>query len=487
VLRFNEVVEPVTLRLIDAAGRVVAEATPPAADSIAIALPADLAAGSYVASYRVISADAHPVGGAIVFMLGAPSPAPPAASIAAVDAAREEAWQVAAIVVRGARDAALLFAAGGALFIALVLGAPAGRLAPPLRVAAMLAAVLSLLAVGVVGGLATLAPSPLALSPWRFGLSTTAAASGVATALGAVLIAAALPAHTWLACAGALLATAGSALTGHSAAAGIGAQLLQALHTTAAAFWVGALWPLLVLVRDGDAGAQQAARRFAVYATVAVSALVAAGAWLALAHAGGLAALADSDYGALLALKLAAVAALLALAAVNRWRLVPQLDREPGARRALMATLRVDLALAGLAVATTALLAHTPPPHDPLLHDHPHEPPHDVAVAERGVVVAVSGTRSLIVDVDPGLAGRNTITLAFSDGGAVFLPREVRVEIAQRDAGIEPIVRAATPTGDGRFQLSGPELALAGTWSMRVEALVNDFEKATFETRVRIR
>jgi copper transport protein len=362
------------------------------------------------------------------------------------------------------------------------------RLAPALRVAAALAAVLSLAAIGAVGGLATLAASPFALAPWRFGLTTTAAASGIATAAGAAVVAAALPGHRRLACVGALLATAGPALTGHAAAAGMAAQLLQALHTTAAAFWIGALWPLLVLVRSGDAGTEQAARRFAVRATAAVAALAIAGTWLALTHAGGLAALADSGYGMLLAVKLASVAALLALGAINRWRLVPRLARESGARewgarRALAATLRADLALAALVVATTALLVHTPPPHDPLLHDHPHDP----AIAERGVVVAISGTRSLIVDVDPGRAGRNTITLAFSDGGAAFVPREVRIELAQPDAGIEPIVRAATPTGDGRFQLAGPELALAGTWRVRVEALISDFEKATFETRVSIR
>jgi copper transport protein len=152
---------------------------------------------------------------------------------------------------------------------------------------------------------------------------------------------------------------------------------------------------------------------------------------------------------------------------------------DPRAGRALAATLRADLALAALAVATTALLAHTPP-HD--LHDL-HDHAHDITGAERAVVVAFSGARSVTVDVDPGRAGRNTITLAFSD----FRPREVRVGLAQPAAGIEPIVRAATPTGDGRFQLTGPELALAGDWSVRVEALIDDFEKATFETRVRIR
>jgi len=108
-------------------------------------------------------------------------------------------------------------------------------------------------------------------------------------------------------------------------------------------------------------------------------------------------------------------------------------------------------------------------------------------VGERGVVVAFSGARSMVVDVDPGRAGRNTITLAFSTGAAAFRPREVRIELAQPDADIEPIVRAGTPTGDGRFQLAGPELALPRTWNLRVEALIDDFEKVIFATRIVIR
>ena len=48
-------------------------------------------------------------------------------------------------------------------------------------------------------------------------------------------------------------------------------------------------------------------------------------------------------------------------------------------------------------------------------------------------------------------------------------------------------MRAGTPAGDGRFQLAGPELALPGTWALRGEVLIDDFEKAIFATRVVVR
>jgi hypothetical protein len=35
--------------------------------------------------------------------------------------------------------------------------------------------------------------------------------------------------------------------------------------------------------------------------------------------------------------------------------------------------------------------------------------------------------------------------------------------------------------------LTGPELAVAGRWTIRVDALINDFEKAIFETEILVK
>src|ERR1700733_305078 len=71
-LRFNEVVTPAVVNLIDAAGRVRGDAIVHAAgEAIVIDVPENLPRGTQVVSYRVISADGHPVGGSMLFSIGA--------------------------------------------------------------------------------------------------------------------------------------------------------------------------------------------------------------------------------------------------------------------------------------------------------------------------------------------------------------------------------------------------------------------------------
>ena len=72
VIRFNEPVVAISARILDADGRDI---TPPNAvvmqdRDLRIALPAALPAGSYVASYRVVSMDSHPIAGSVVFSVG---------------------------------------------------------------------------------------------------------------------------------------------------------------------------------------------------------------------------------------------------------------------------------------------------------------------------------------------------------------------------------------------------------------------------------
>ncbi len=70
VLTFNEPVSPIALRLIepDGSGRDLAGAV--ARDAV-VSIPAPpLAKGTHALSWRVISADGHPVGGSVVFSVG---------------------------------------------------------------------------------------------------------------------------------------------------------------------------------------------------------------------------------------------------------------------------------------------------------------------------------------------------------------------------------------------------------------------------------
>ena len=76
-LSFNEPVSPLTLRLVTADGGVLDLAEVAAADAtLTVRLPRPLPQGTHLLSWRVTSADGHPVGGSIVFSVGRATAAP---------------------------------------------------------------------------------------------------------------------------------------------------------------------------------------------------------------------------------------------------------------------------------------------------------------------------------------------------------------------------------------------------------------------------
>ena len=149
-LRFNEPVNPVAVRVLDAGGEAVTAPNAIASDgeTLRIALPDDLKEGSYIISYRVTSGDGHPVAGSIVFGVGT------AAGIAEPDATAPNGIAIAAVAVRALHYAALLATAGGGLFIILVLGRRnpvSDRLTPALCLSAAVAAATAVLGIGFAG------------------------------------------------------------------------------------------------------------------------------------------------------------------------------------------------------------------------------------------------------------------------------------------------------------------------------------------------
>jgi copper resistance protein D len=102
--------------------------------------------------------------------------------------------------------------------------------------------------------------------------------------------------------------------------------LLLCMHLLCAAFWLGALGPLLIAARAGsDTQVALLASRFGKLALGVVLLLLAAGAGVLWSVIGGAAQFWSSDYGRMLALKLLVVAALLGVAGVNKLYLTPQL------------------------------------------------------------------------------------------------------------------------------------------------------------------
>src|SRR5689334_5736658 len=81
VLRFNEPVSPISLTIVGRGGQAAIPSGAIASrnEEVHAAMPGDLQPGSYIVSYRVVSADSHPISGSFLFAVGAPSGATPTA------------------------------------------------------------------------------------------------------------------------------------------------------------------------------------------------------------------------------------------------------------------------------------------------------------------------------------------------------------------------------------------------------------------------
>jgi putative copper resistance protein D len=152
---------------------------------------------------------------------------------------------------------------------------------------------------------------------------------------------------------------------GHGFAMADDALLLsQALHLLASGAWLGALMPLLIVVRATPLStAEEAARRFATLGSISVIVLAGTALYQGFVLSGGLRGLTGTAYGGVLLTKAAIFALLLAFAAVNRWRLTPALDGPDAetARRALVSSIAAETVLGLLVVLAASALSSLEP------------------------------------------------------------------------------------------------------------------------------
>jgi putative copper export protein len=219
-----------------------------------------------------------------------------------------------------------------------------------------------------------LAASAAALA-WIVILGRAPAATGaglalaIAGLLGLALAALALvprrPARLRAGLSGGLLASL--AFTGHAAggpggvpgAARIG---MMAAHLLCAGVWLGGLLPLALALPRAGADTTPLLRAFGRNALAAVALLVTSGMIVAFAIVAAAGGALSKTYLGTFGLKLALVAAMLALASLNRWRLTPLAERDPAAaRRAFAWTVAAEQVLALAVIAAVTLLGQTDP------------------------------------------------------------------------------------------------------------------------------
>jgi putative copper export protein/mono/diheme cytochrome c family protein len=111
--------------------------------------------------------------------------------------------------------------------------------------------------------------------------------------------------------------------------------LADIFHLLAAAMWVGMLLPLALLLRaardrqESLGLAQAAVQRFSTLGVASVAAILVTGIVNTWFLAGSVPALVGTDYGRLLLVKVALFLVMVAIAAINRFRLRPRLANEP--------------------------------------------------------------------------------------------------------------------------------------------------------------
>ncbi|MCR6651726.1 MAG: copper resistance protein CopC/CopD [Cellvibrionaceae bacterium] len=474
VLRFNEAVTPARIELLNEQDEVLTSSGNWTVehDTVRLSLPQTLAAGVYRVAYRVTSADGHPVVGFIQFGIGVKPGEEPTVetSVGGME------W--IAVLVRVIHYFAVLAGMGGALFWAFVLSGHARHSVQATRDnlvwVILLAAWSGVLLVGLSGaaldggGTAAL----LSARAWSIGSTSTTAAAAVVVLLASLLSLAGL----WqrrtsigmlLLSSGALLGALSFTVTGHIGTApprSVSIPLVF-LHGLAAAFWVGSLWPLSVMLRH-ETGPQalETVQRFSRIAVIAVATLVATGIGMSLLQSvSSVEAVTQTGYGAIWGIKMLLVSLLIGIAVWNRIAVTPMLRTgERVASLRLRRNVFIEIALVIGVLTLTSTFALAPPPRT-LPQFAPTIPISSPSTGYSTVVT--SGGWNALIDVVPARVGSNRIQILLTDADGHNRTAGLISEWAQASNAdsSDPIVVVHDPQMTGDIMLPS-----SGRWRVRL-------------------
>lgn len=381
VLTFSRAVTPVsvTLKSPDVTPVELADNAVTNGGRVVLTLTEPLERGTYAVSFRVLAGDSHPISGGFSFSIAPPAvaadnpvpssgqqPVAPANSAPLTSPAVSDVKpsDVPERAIRVVFMLALLLGTGLVIFrlaISLPYALDSWVVLLTRRIGAIgliLAMAYFLIATLSVTGVESFRPRHLYVV-----LQISIGTSLLAAMAGFLLLSISGRDERILGGLGAATLVASRVLTGHPASQEPMLLLVPAMavHVATAAFWFASLWVLLRFLHKGPlAEAPQVLGAFARLALWSVGALLLAGLAMAVVHLRSVGALLESDYGNLLLWKLGGVAGLLVLAIVNKLWLTPDLLARFDARR-LKTSIRIEVLLMILVIATSTVLAATPP------------------------------------------------------------------------------------------------------------------------------
>jgi copper transport protein len=546
--RFNEPVEASfgAVQVYDSEGKRVGdgELVRPGdrSDTVGTALVAGLPDGTYTATYRVVSADSHPISGGLVFVVGDGAATALTVSDLLADGEAGSVTKVGFGVVRAVAYGAMAVVLGGLLFLLVVwtavlrTGADASgrwrdasaafsrRSRTVLAWGVAAGALSSVLGLAFQGAIAGGTPVWDALDPkvldevldTRFGtlwglrallwlvlglvvlwprpaVRVPALASARLGADGAAVGPPANVAALGVVAVLALAIALTAGLSGHAGVTDPTWLLLpaDALHVLAMSAWSGCLLMLLVAVPAATRRLEPAARtrvlagalaRVSPIALASVLVLLATGSGQSIAHLSAVSDLWETGFGRAIAVKATLFLALCSLGAHHRRRGIPRLKA--------LATAGEPTARAGVTVRTAlrseiALFAGVLAATSVLVASSPAAAGPSVA-SER----ATLGPAQLELTMEPLQVGPNELHLYLfdrSDGTQWTRVEEIEAALRLPDREIGPLPVDLRKAGSGHYVATRADVGVAGDWELRLKLRVSDFDVYTTTLPVEIR
>jgi copper transport protein len=476
-------------------------------ETATIPLHTGLKNGTYLVSWRVVSADSHPVHGGFTFSIGTTSPANSAgANAASGSGGGDKSVGVLYGVARWTAYLGFALLAGTAF---LLIGF-APRLVRDHRTRRVLAGGWFALLLGTIAAL-------LLQGPYGggFGLgrafdtevlqATLHTRLGKALAYRLILLGAAGAMVSWIAtrlstatvpirrvvgATGTVLALA-LALTWSAADhAGTGDQVWLALpadvlHLLAMAAWLGGLTALCVSVLSSrtstaglldDPARAAVVRRFSTVAFASISVLAGTGVYQAWRQIRTWDGLFDTSYGRLILIKSALFITLVGLGYYARRRLAVA---EPDLR-ALRRSVLAEFGIAVAVLAVTALLVESQPAKDTTAAPVSVTMPFDAG--------SPAGSGSVNVVIDPARAGIDTLHVYIlgPDGRLESVP-EVTAALALPTQQVGPLPVKLDNAGPGHYTTAAATFPVAGSWQIIVTVRTTDIDQATVILNAEVR
>lgn len=474
---------------------------------VVIDLPTPLGDGTHTVSWRVTSADSHPMNGAFSFSVGEAS----GAAAPVVPSTGDDGGLTLEIL----RAIATTLAYGGALGAAglLVLrrflhdGEPDRlRLDRLTRWASVVgivgvAAVVPLQVITVVGtGFGGVADGPA----WSETLRGPVGIAAIVSILGlaGMIVTTTIDDDRWsvraLAATAAFISVGGFVIAGHTRSFGPAWLMISAdlVHVVTGALWFGGILGLRALLdarsgRHDDVLARSTTAivsRFSGVATVSLLAVVAVGVVLTWRILGSWSGLLTTGYGRALVIKVELVLVAAALGAANRFLLSTVVERgHRPVHETLRRIIRTEAVVLVAVIAAAGVLVNRSPVDgtaEPA--GSTTGPPGAAAPASTGgtgsgpepVNLEVElGDLQAEIEVEPARRGTNRIAIRLLDGDE---PAEVLeppvLALTEAERGIGPLT-VDTVTDDDGLHRAEIDLPVEGTWNLRIDVRISDFDK----------